>query len=140
MLSTAAAAAAAAAACSGDASSLQTDLRAAPVAALGVVAASERESMAVSERRRPDALGESRGQRGAGATGEDPLELGRLGAATCSEAGRTKRAARRAYRMRLPVRMRIHWGIGLFCFSFLARVFFVRIVLLAGCARHGEAW
>ena len=35
--------------------------------------------------------------------------------------------------MVLPVRMRIHCGIGRFCFSFLASVFFVFIDLLAGC-------
>jgi hypothetical protein len=39
------------------------------------------------------------------------------------------------HRMRLPVRMRIHCGIGRFCFSFLASVFFVLKVLLAGCVR-----
>jgi hypothetical protein len=36
----------------------------------------------------------------------------------------------------LPVRMRIHCGIGRFCFSFFASVFFVLNVLLAGCG-HG---
>ena len=35
--------------------------------------------------------------------------------------------------MVLPVRMRIHCGIGRFCFSFLASVFFVFMDLLAGC-------
>lgn len=40
------------------------------------------------------------------------------------------------YRMRLSVRMRIHWGIGLFCFSFLASVFLVRKVLLHGILRR----
>jgi len=50
-------------------------------------------------------------------------------------AGRGREGGRGgAYRMVLPVRMRIHCGIGRFCFSFLARVFLVRIVLLAGCA------
>ena len=37
-----------------------------------------------------------------------------------------------AHRILFPVRMRIHWGMGRFCFSFFARVFFVRKVLLAG--------
>ena len=36
------------------------------------------------------------------------------------------------YRMRLSVRMRIHCGIGLFCFSFLASVFLTRNDLLHG--------
>ena len=40
-----------------------------------------------------------------------------------------------AHRMRLPVRMRIHWGIGRFCFSFFASVFFVFKLLFAGCRR-----
>ena len=41
--------------------------------------------------------------------------------------------AAETHRMVLPVRMRIHCGIGRFCFSFLASVFFVFIDLLAGC-------
>ena len=36
------------------------------------------------------------------------------------------------YRMRLSVRMRIHCGIGLFCFSFFASVFLTRNDLLHG--------
>ena len=35
--------------------------------------------------------------------------------------------------MRLPVRMRIHCGIGRFWFIFLASVFLTAIDLLAGC-------
>ena len=37
-----------------------------------------------------------------------------------------------AHRMRLPVRMRIHCGIGRFCLSFFASVFLVLSDLLAG--------
>merc|ERR1719327_568310 len=43
------------------------------------------------------------------------------------------------YRILFPVRMRIHCGIGRFCFSFFASVFFVRIVLLAGMAAATQA-
>ena len=46
------------------------------------------------------------------------------------------------YRILLFVRMRIHCGIGRFCFSFFASVILVRKLLLAGisrgCGRRGE--
>ena len=42
----------------------------------------------------------------------------------------------RAHRILLPVRMRIHCGMGRFCLSFLASVFLVAIDLLAGCERE----
>ena len=35
----------------------------------------------------------------------------------------------RAHLMVLPVRMRIHWGMGLFCFCFLPRIFLILKVL-----------
>jgi hypothetical protein len=35
--------------------------------------------------------------------------------------------------MVLPVRMRIHWGMGLFCFCFLPRIFLVLNVFWDGC-------
>ena len=38
-----------------------------------------------------------------------------------------------AHRMVLPVRMRIHWGMGLFCFCFLARCILILNVLWEGC-------
>ena len=34
--------------------------------------------------------------------------------------------AKRAYRIVLPVRSRIHWGMGRFCFCFFARMDLVR--------------
>jgi Na+(H+)/acetate symporter ActP len=43
----------------------------------------------------------------------------------------------RAHRMVLPVRMRIHWGMGLFCFCFLPRIFLVLKVFWDGCGRRG---
>ena len=39
----------------------------------------------------------------------------------------------RAHLMVLPVRMRIHWGMGLFCFCFLPRIFLVLKVFWDGC-------
>ena len=42
------------------------------------------------------------------------------------------------YRIRLPVRMRIHCGMGRFCLSLAPSVFFVRSVLLAGCEGRGR--
>ena len=42
-----------------------------------------------------------------------------------------------AHRMVLPVRMRIHCGMGRFCFSFFASVFFVLKLLWAGCGQGG---
>jgi len=45
-----------------------------------------------------------------------------------------------AHRMVLPVRMRIHWGMGLFCFCFLPRIFFVLKVFWDGCCSEGEVW
>ena len=38
-----------------------------------------------------------------------------------------------AHLMVLPVRMRIHWGMGLFCFCFLPRIFLVLNVFWDGC-------
>ncbi|OUS43927.1 hypothetical protein BE221DRAFT_118111 [Ostreococcus tauri] len=35
--------------------------------------------------------------------------------------------------MVLPVRMRIHWGSGRFCFCFFPRIFLILKVLLDGC-------
>ena len=35
--------------------------------------------------------------------------------------------------MVLPVRMRIHWGSGRFCFCFFPKIFFTLKVLLDGC-------
>ena len=40
------------------------------------------------------------------------------------------------HRMVLPVRMRIHCGIGRFCFSFLASVFLTAKDLLHGCEQE----
>ena len=37
-----------------------------------------------------------------------------------------------AHLMVLPVRMRIHWGMGLFCFCFLPRIFLVLNVFWDG--------
>lgn len=44
-------------------------------------------------------------------------------------------SGRKTYLMVLPVRRRIHCGIGRFCFCFLARICLVRKVLWEGCKR-----
>lgn len=49
-----------------------------------------------------------------------------------------------AHLILLLVRMRIHWGMGRFCLSFLAKRTLVRRDLLAGCEHttggHGQRW
>lgn len=42
--------------------------------------------------------------------------------------------------MVLPVRMRIHWGMGRFCFCFLPRIFLILKVLWDGCWRWWAGW
>jgi len=42
------------------------------------------------------------------------------------------------YRIVLSVRMRIHWGIGRFCFCFLAKIFFILKVLWEPFVRGEE--
>ena len=42
--------------------------------------------------------------------------------------------------MVLPVRMRIHWGMGRFCFCFLPMIFLILKVLWDGCWRWWEGW
>ena len=41
--------------------------------------------------------------------------------------------------MVLPVRSRIHWGMGRFCFIFLERIFLILKVLCEGCHPHGQS-
>ena len=43
------------------------------------------------------------------------------------------------YRMVLPVRRRIHWGMGRFCFAFLASLVLVRVDLCDGIVTTATA-
>jgi len=119
---------------------LQAELGAAPVATLGVVP--ERGRGREGQRdgsRRERARGDSRGR---------SVDVGRTapraGSANPKKSCQRPRAAERAllcassgglqtHLMVLPVRMRIHWGMGRFCFCFLPRIFLILKVFWDGC-------
>ncbi len=119
---------------------LQAELGAAPVATLGVVP--ERGRGRERQRdgsRRERARGDSRGR---------SVDVGRTaaraGSANPKKSSQRPQAAERAllcasaggletYLMVLPVRMRIHWGMGRFCFCFLPRIFLILKVFWDGC-------
>jgi hypothetical protein len=92
--------------------------------ALGTFGAARRAAMKWSHRSRGCAIIRERGQ--FALRGERALDGGKKNP-------RDPRGG--THLMVLPVRMRIHWGMGRFCFCFLPMIFLILKVLWDGCWR-----